>query len=146
VEFRMAGRVFVCVVFVGVMLVFVVLVRVMVMAVVFVGVMIVIVVVAMRLAALQFGRGFCYCAGRRIGEDKQVQRRLEVLEGGVDGSQIRIAFGRIFKADDIGAGGFEFHGNLRAVDCDIQKLCVSWGILKSVIGRRAYAAHVPQRP
>jgi len=70
--------------------------------------------------AFAFSAGGLHGTGCIGGHDKKIERRRERGHCGINRSTVCIAFGDIFKPNDIGAGGFEFHCDGRAIDGDIE--------------------------
>ncbi|ESQ15144.1 MAG: hypothetical protein N838_30100 [Thiohalocapsa sp. PB-PSB1] len=56
-----------------------------------------------------------------IRHDKQIEWRTERGNGGINGRKIGIAFGGVFKPDNIGTGGLKRHRDGCPVNCYIQR-------------------------
>jgi hypothetical protein len=55
-----------------------------------------------------------------IGNHKKIKRLRQNQQRSIDRCDVYIAFGGVFKPDDIRTRGVQFHRDLRSVKCDIK--------------------------
>ena len=114
---------FVCVFFVAVVVMLFVCVFFMVVIIMLFICMIVMMLFAMVVMIIfgfQFGFRLGYSAGCGFWQYEQIKRRTKCGYGSIDRGKISVAFGSIFKADDICAWCFESHCNGCAFNRDVQ--------------------------
>lgn len=69
---------------------------------------------------VQFSLGFDHFAAGCIGKNKERKRVRQKRDRVFDSFLVRIAFGRVLKADDIRTRCAQFHRDLVALNCDVQ--------------------------